>query len=436
LLLGLSLLIDGLYIAVVASGGSGTIAPARYLAVLNVIAVALLASFRTGLKLALWHTLLLHIDQQLRSAGLLERPAAPLRDVIVFVAVLWAVTLSTASFAAVNERELRRRGYDLDALARLTLQLDMLSEPAAVAVATVRTVADDFVLPRVVLVGVSDTGAEVLASHGEVLDVGLEPDGDEMVELALASRSTLLIKAPDPERDPWLAASLPGAVNVGLISLHADGQPLGVLVFEHGLRRGSRIEQRVVTMLERFAAHASLSLANARLLAQVYALATTDALTGLVNRRVFEARMDVAIATGRPVSVVLVDIDHFKQVNDVHGHPTGDTVLRDVACALRELSRPADVVARYGGEEFAVLMPDTDALRAHAFAERLRLGVRTINGPVPVTASLGVASWPEHAEHPAKLLAGADAALYASKRGGRDRTTNFRDLADMDALAA
>ncbi len=162
------------------------------------------------------------------------------------------------------------------------------------------------------------------------------------------------------------------------------------------------------------------------------ALATHDGLTGLANRAVFDRDLDREIARvrryGTPLSLVVADIDHFKAVNDSHGHLAGDAALRAVAAALRQTLRQVDVICRYGGEEFAVLLPMTDLPGALIVAERLRVAVseQPIRSPAPgdlrVTISLGVAVLGE-GEARSDFFARADAALYASKSRGRNRVT-------------
>jgi len=156
-------------------------------------------------------------------------------------------------------------------------------------------------------------------------------------------------------------------------------------------------------------------------------LATTDPLTGLANHRSFHERLGFeaarAVRHGRPLSLAILDLDHFKLVNDRYGHPAGDEVLREVAARLLRLARAGELIARVGGEEFAWVLPDTDAAGAQAAAERARAAVR--GQPVPpagtVTLSAGVCDL-AHASDVAGLYRRADEALYLAKRGGRDRT--------------
>jgi diguanylate cyclase (GGDEF)-like protein len=126
------------------------------------------------------------------------------------------------------------------------------------------------------------------------------------------------------------------------------------------------------------------------------------------------------------VSLVVLDVDRFKAINDTHGHQTGDEVLRAVGGVLAHECRGADLAARYGGEEFAIILPDTPPRQGQAVAERLRRAVAAAQSPVAVTVSAGIASWPHNADDATGLLGAADAALYVSKDAGRDRTTRSR----------
>ena len=155
--------------------------------------------------------------------------------------------------------------------------------------------------------------------------------------------------------------------------------------------------------------------------------AFTDDLTGLANRRRFERQLAREVARteryGHPFCLLLVDIDHFKEVNDAHGHDAGDEALRLVANAIQSGTRGIDTGARIGGDEFAVILPETDLARGLEVAERLRasIGSLAIEGTGRVTASVGVAELPTCAPGGDELRAAADAALYEAKRGGRDQ---------------
>ena len=156
--------------------------------------------------------------------------------------------------------------------------------------------------------------------------------------------------------------------------------------------------------------------------------AATDAKTGLLLLHAWEQRAAAVLAKGVPFSVVLVDLDHFKRVNDEHGHLVGDDVLKGVADLLRTALRPPDLLGRFGGEEFVILLPDSDATEALAVAERLRAAVEgsAVEG-IALTASFGVyASEPIECSRLREALACADLALYAAKHQGRNVVRSHR----------
>ena len=175
----------------------------------------------------------------------------------------------------------------------------------------------------------------------------------------------------------------------------------------------------------------SLEIANSAL----ESLATLDGLTGLKNHRVFQEKLESEVKRaqrhGLPLSLVLLDVDRFKQYNDTFGHPAGDEVLRVVGRLLQEGGRETDYAARYGGEEFALILPDTDRAGAHVVAERLRAAIEAEPWPCrAVTASFGLSTLTPTMADRAALVAAADQALYASKSGGRNRATHADILAD------
>jgi diguanylate cyclase (GGDEF)-like protein len=189
--------------------------------------------------------------------------------------------------------------------------------------------------------------------------------------------------------------------------------------------------ERVHAQLQQ--AHQELATLNAELLEANRALAqaaVTDGLTGLKNHRAFQESLHSAAQMAerlqQPLSLVMFDIDHFKQFNDTYGHPAGDELLRQVAQVLRESARAYDVAARYGGEEFALLLPNTALEQAVQVAERLRQQIRAIENPhAPVSASFGVATY-RRGMPPATLVYEADAALYRAKRSGRDQVCVYQ----------
>lgn len=170
---------------------------------------------------------------------------------------------------------------------------------------------------------------------------------------------------------------------------------------------------------------AALALDKALLHERTIEQARHDALTGLLGHRVFYEMLEQQLASGRAFSVILFDIDDFKEINDLHGHQAGDEVLRLVANGLRRHVRSVDNIFRIGGEEFYALLPEVTPADALAIAEQLRTGIAQLGStlPYPITLSAGVASYPSYASERDELLAGADAALYVSKRAGKNRTS-------------
>lgn len=180
-------------------------------------------------------------------------------------------------------------------------------------------------------------------------------------------------------------------------------------------------------LLRTVADQVALAVSHARLFLQIQRQALTDALTGCVNRRAFDMQLErdlsLATRTHQPLALVMLDIDHFKLVNDTYGHDAGDSALRFLADVLRAELRGVDTAARYGGEEFAIILPQADLEGALVVAERLRarLEQTDVPGIGHITASFGLASFPQHASAGAQLVTLADRALYEAKRAGRNR---------------
>jgi diguanylate cyclase (GGDEF)-like protein/PAS domain S-box-containing protein len=218
-----------------------------------------------------------------------------------------------------------------------------------------------------------------------------------------------------------------GVLMLNVTSLTADDQSQGWLRAEQ--------ERLVITLTSQLA----LSLANLQLRASLQQLATHDPLTGLLNRRALDEallrELRRARRGGRPCGLIMLDIDHFKRVNDTDGHGVGDLILQLIARQLAGHIRAEDIAYRYGGEEFVVLLPEASLEETVRRAEELRGAIEqlaitqtgaTVGG---VTISLGVAAFPDHGESGPVLLAAADAALYAAKRGGRNRVASASGVA-------
>ena len=224
--------------------------------------------------------------------------------------------------------------------------------------------------------------------------------------------------------------TMPPVASVLVLPLMVHDRPLGTLVL--GARRKGAFGEAVRPTLEVLARHVAVSLANARMVKKLEDLATTDGLTGLLNKRalleVAAEKLTSATRFGRKVSIIVTDIDFFKKVNDTHGHDIGDVVIKGLGEILKKAKRSTDSVARFGGEEFVMVCEETDGKGAMQVAERIReeLGktvFQTPNGPFSVTCSLGVATFPEAGRDWEAVFKAADEALYVSKRSGRNKST-------------
>jgi diguanylate cyclase (GGDEF)-like protein len=184
-------------------------------------------------------------------------------------------------------------------------------------------------------------------------------------------------------------------------------------------------------LLSVLAGNAAVALSNAAAVRRLEEMATTDPMTGLLNKRSleteFEKRIKSAARFGKKLAVLVTDIDKFKSVNDTYGHSTGDVVIKGLGAVLSRCKRDTDAVARFGGEEFVIVCEETDTEGAYALAERIRTELEktvfaTEMGPLKVTCSLGVAEFPRDGASKEDLFHRADEALYEAKRGGRNRT--------------
>ena len=439
------LLVDAVYLALVAYATGGIQSPLSFLVYVHIIAVTLLTSYRTGMKIAIWHGLLFFVTFYAQASGLLppletaagvgtsEKPS------VFNILPLLLVATGTMAFSSVNERELRRRKSDLEALTETAGKLEDASDPKDVARIVLDGASAALAIPRALLLAAPQgRPPELLAYHGELSPPTDLPAGvDTVVEKAWDEHAPQLVRKLDPAEDAYLAALIPDGENIAVLPMFAEGQPIGAMVFEH-TGRSQRIERRALATLSQFAAHASLALRNSWLLQEIQKIAATDALTGIPNRRTFEEVLEREVSrakrNGEQVTLVMLDIDHFKKLNDTHGHQVGDDVLRAAGAALANSCRDFDTPARYGGEEFAAVLPSCSPRESLVAGDRLRMAIAEADVPVPITASAGVATFPTHASDPQSLIKAADEALYESKRSGRDRVTRSRRTPAPDGI--
>lgn len=255
------------------------------------------------------------------------------------------------------------------------------------------------------------------AARTPLLGKRLDPDG---------IRSALIF--PLARQDQTFSPSSTGAA----LRDHTVG------AFVIGSCSRDEFEPGEVQVLEGIANQTALAMANAILYSRMQEMATTDGLTGLANHRYFQEaltkELERAQRSKQQVALILMDVDHFKSVNDNFGHPVGDVVLKKVAEILKNtLQRTIDLPARYGGEEFVTLLPDTDAKGARRVADKIRaaLAKERFDGgdrKFQVTLSAGIAVYPGDGDHKQTIIDHADKALYHSKETGRNRSTLWSDV--------
>lgn len=196
-----------------------------------------------------------------------------------------------------------------------------------------------------------------------------------------------------------------------------------------------------VQLVTSIANHLAIAVTHAQLYAQVRHQAITDGLTGLYNHVYFKNRLEeelrMADRKGTSCSLIMIDLDKLKYINDNYGHPVGDAAIRQVASILKTVLRSGDTAARYGGEEFAVILPETSLLEAALIADRLCTRIRSsqVPGLGQITASLGASSYPKQARTPEELINNADKALYLAKNGGRDQARIYEEPETIDLPA-
>ncbi len=231
------------------------------------------------------------------------------------------------------------------------------------------------------------------------------------------------------------SANLTGMQSLLILPLLVREDPVGTLAI--AAKRRDAFSASVRPTLQVLGNQLAVALANAASVRRLEELATTDGLTGCLNKRSFldelASRFKAAERFGKKLSLIVIDIDHFKSVNDTYGHAVGDQVIRGLGEILRKAARETDAVARFGGEEFCILCEETDSEGAQLLAERVREELKarefeTELGKLRVTVSLGVAQFPEDAKADKQLFELADKALYLAKQTGRDRVCNARQL--------
>lgn len=354
-------------------------------------------------------------------------------------------TLVLARDVASRRRSEQRRTRETARLLALNTELSVLYEVTAAMAnsldlretlpAVLRTITKLPVLPveprgvlfllegfRLRLVAEVGHGEDFVAQHQ---DLGV---GDCLCGRVAATGEVLL--SASAAHDPRHSFCCPPAADHGhiVVPLKAQHRVVGVLCLY--LAVDTPIDEVVVRALATAGHHIGVAIEHARLYEAARQRALHDPLTGLANRRLMDVLLERNLArtrrAGTQLSVVMIDVDHFKAYNDANGHSAGDEALRRVATAISVSVRDADLAARYGGEEFLLLLPDAGLEQAAEVAERVRVAVAASAG---VTISLGVACYAEAMEGVRELVDAADTAMYAAKRAGRNRVELARPRA-------
>ncbi|HET7654383.1 MAG TPA: sensor domain-containing diguanylate cyclase [Acidimicrobiales bacterium] len=310
---------------------------------------------------------------------------------------------------------------DREAIVDVILETAVLAVDAESAVLYVTPSATAPLRPRATQgVAEGDTGLGLDAGEGVAGRVAATD------EPALHPGGAPGVPAPAQPGEPH------GARTAAAVPIHSGGRLLGVVAV-YDTRPGRRFTPSDLTTLATVVHQAETAIDNVILHEEAERLAITDGLTGVWNRRHLDLRANEEVRRahrfGEPFSVVLLDVDDFKGVNDVYGHQAGDAVLVELAGRLIAAVREVDTVARYGGEEFCLLLPRTDAEGARLLAEKVRSEVAAMPFTIdpitgrqhPVTVSAGVATHPQDGETVTALLTAVDGALYRAKRAGKNR---------------
>ena len=356
-------------------------------------------------------------------------------------------TMEVEQIVLDMDREKTQKEKFYEASRRLGEALTM-SEVLAATADAARTVTDyDFV--AVTLLEDGEKRKQKLAHVSAKSGDAARQQGLVFAEGGFLVSSVLKLGVPLPGKDfheMEKQGVFPPQVKLGdvesikVLPLLIQKRPIGTLVV--GLAERHHFGREEMNMLLTVASLAAIAVENGKLYEKMEQMATTDGLTGLYNHRVFQEKLDEALAragrSGKKLSMILMDIDHFKKVNDTYGHPVGDTVLKGVAQVLRGGARAVDTVARYGGEEFAVIMEETDQAGGRVKADRIREEIKkqvftSEQGRFTITISLGIATIPEDAKEKKELVLRADEALYHSKHAGRDRATSWHTIREGKA---
>jgi diguanylate cyclase (GGDEF)-like protein len=272
----------------------------------------------------------------------------------------------------------------------------------------------------------------------EVMAESFSPGEGITGEVVRAKRTRNVPRADLDRQGEVVPGTVDEAEALICVPLLVEHRAIGAL---NVYRRGERaaFSSTEAEVIERFAMMAALAFDSARQREILRRQARTDGLTGLLNQRSCRERLEVEVAAaltaGRALGLVVIDLDHFKSINDAHGHAEGDRILQAVAARLTYAVRATDAAARLGGEEFALILPGAGPANALETAERARAAIAEVSvGGRALSASAGIATCPENSRDAGQLLQLADYALYSAKRAGRNRCQRHAGDRHIDPL--
>ncbi len=344
-------------------------------------------------------------------------------DLLTLFSTQASIALQNAQLYSLE----RRRAAQLQAINAMAKQTTAVLEVKDLLQQVCSLVLQSFPCDHVSIL-LLETDNLVIGAHQGKLTPRFRP-GEILHKPGLCSRAMDSLKAVVENDVAKVADYQPGFEETRAemcLPLVSFGQLLGVLTLESA--KAGTFQEGDVQPLESVADICATAIQNARYFERVRQLAYVDGVTGIFNRRYFELRIAEEIVRAERynggLSVIMIDIDHFKRLNDEFGHLLGDEVLRQVSTIFAQQVRKSDVVCRYGGEEFAIIVPETTGESATHLADKLRSVVASWffpGVPRPVTISAGVAEFFTHGDTRDAVIEAADKALYAAKQGGRNR---------------
>jgi diguanylate cyclase (GGDEF)-like protein len=334
------------------------------------------------------------------------------------------------------KKELDRRILELFTLYNVSKVLNTTFETEQLLLKLVTDISKNLDIHRVMIMLIDERTQELYtASFTDFEKEGLKEVrrkvGEGLYGLIAQTGMGRLIKDVDTELNlPKEDILSPDIRSIIAVPFGRRNKVLGLLcAFKD---RPGMFEWHDLELFRAVAEHVAIALENARLYHETKMQAITDGLTGLYNHRFFREHLEVEVERteryGHKLSLIILDIDHFKHYNDTHGHPQGDEILRDMAKLLRKNVRESDFACRYGGEEFSLILPETSKEAALSLAERIREAIR--QHPFPhretqpmgaITVSIGVSAFPDDCKDMERLIKKADDALYRAKAEGRNR---------------